>query len=72
MARFVDPLYTNTLIDANIFDEIAHGKNEAVAEIVRIYDEGEINVLLAYSVQEELNDPSTPESVKRAARSKKR
>lgn len=66
--RFIDPLYTNNFLDANIFDEIADGQQEAVQEILRIYDGEHITLLLPYSVQAELEDPNTPELVRKAAR----
>jgi predicted nucleic acid-binding protein len=67
MARFIDPLYTNNFLDANIFDEIADGQEAAVHEILRIYDDEHITLLLPYSVQAELEDPKTPEAVKKAS-----
>lgn len=67
MARFINPLYSNSFLDANIFDEIADGQQEAVQEILRIYDEARITLLLPYSVQAELEDPKTPELVRKAA-----
>jgi predicted nucleic acid-binding protein len=67
MARFIDPLYTNNFLDANIFNEIADGQQEAVQEILRIYDGEDITLLLPYSVQAELEDPNTPESVRKAS-----
>lgn len=69
MARFIDPLYTNNFLDANIFDQVADGQNEAVQEILRIYDEENITLILPYSVQAELDDPNTPEAVRRASQS---
>ena len=66
MARFIDPFYTNNFLDANIFDEIDDGR-EAIEEIVRIYDQGSITLILPYSVQAELADPSTPAAVKNAS-----
>lgn len=68
MARFIDPLFTNNFLDANIFDEIAEGQQEAVQEILRIHDDERITLLLPYSVQAELEDPNTPESVRKVAR----
>jgi len=67
MARFIDPLYTNNFLDANIFDQVAGGQNEAVDGILRVYDAGAISILLPYSVQNELEDPNTPESVHKAS-----
>lgn len=66
MARFIDPLYTNSFLDANIFDEIAGGA-ETLKLILAIYDGGQITLLLPYSVQQELEVRSTPDSVRRAA-----
>jgi len=67
MARFIDPFYTNNFLDANIFDEVADGHSEAVREILRIYDEENITLILPYSVQAELEDPNTPEAVRKAS-----
>lgn len=67
MARFIDPLYTNNFLDANIFDQVAGGQNEAVEGILRVYDEGAISILLPYSVQNELKEPNTPESVRKSS-----
>lgn len=67
MARFIDPLYTNNFLDANIFDEIADGQDAAVQEILRIYQEESVSLILPYSVQAELEDPNTPAAVKKAS-----
>lgn len=67
MARFIDPFYTNNFLDANIFNEVANGQNEAVEVILRVYDEESITLLLPYSVQFELEDASTPDTVRKAS-----
>ena len=67
MARFIDPLYVNNLIDANILDNVADGQDEAVNEIVRLADESEITVLLPFSVRDEVKSEKTPEHVRCAA-----
>jgi len=68
MARFIDPFYTNTFLDSNLFNEIAEGTNPAVVEILRLYKEGGgIQLLFPYSVQDELKAPNTPEVVRKAA-----
>lgn len=67
MARFIDPFYTNNFLDANIFDEIAYGQNETVKKILTLSDEEKVVFLLPYSVQYELQDPNTPESVLKAS-----
>jgi hypothetical protein len=66
MARFVDPLYTNNFLDANIFDEMV-GSQEAVRATLAFYDNDLISLILPYSVQLELEDPGTPSAVKGAA-----
>lgn len=66
MARFIDPFYANNFLDANIFDEIDDGE-EAVQEMLRIYDQESITLILPYSVQAELGDPNTPTAVKKAS-----
>lgn len=67
MARFIDPLYVNNLIDANILDDVADGQDAAVQEIVRLTDNGEITVLLPYSVRDEVKNANTPAHVRSAA-----
>ena len=64
MVRFIDPLYSNTFIDSNILNEIAGEEEGAIREIVAAADQGEIVVLLPYSVCEEVARPSTPSYVK--------
>lgn len=66
MTRFIDPFYTNNFLDANIFDEISDGK-EAVQEMLCIYEQKSISLILPYSVQAELEDPNTPTAVKKAS-----
>jgi len=67
MARFIDPLYVNNLIDANILDDVADGQDEAVNEIVHLAGQGKITVLLPFSVRNEAKRKKTPEHVRRAA-----
>jgi hypothetical protein len=49
---------------ANIFDEIAEGQQGAVQEILNIYHEEDVTLLLPDSVQAELKDANTPESAR--------
>ena len=67
MTRFIDPLYFNNFVDANILDEVADGEDIAVIEIVSLARAGEITLLLPYSVQNELKNSNTPAHVQRAA-----
>lgn len=66
MARFVDPFYSNNFLDANVLNEIANG-SEAAKEILRLSDEEGFTLILPYSVQAEVEDPKTPEAVKKAS-----
>ena len=67
MTRFIDPFCFNNFVDANILDDVADGQDAAVNEIVRLAERGEITLLLPYSVQTEIKNPSTPAHVRQAA-----
>ncbi len=67
MTRFIDPLLFNNFVDANILDDVADGEDAAVNEIVDLAQSGKITLLLPYSVQNELKNPTTPAHVQRAA-----
>jgi hypothetical protein len=66
MARFINPLIENILIDANIVNAVASGQDEAVNEIVRLCQASEVIVMLPHTVQKELDHPNTPLAVKEA------
>jgi len=68
VARFIDPFYSNTFLDANILNELAGEHGDAVKEILRVYDEEQITLLLPYSVQAELEEPEAPVVVRDVAR----
>ncbi len=63
MAQFVNPLIVNNFIDANIMDDIADGKDDAVNRIIEMNQNNEIEIHLPYSVQDELNHSNTPAHV---------
>jgi hypothetical protein len=68
MARKVDPLVHNTMLDANLLDEVVSGTCAAVNRMMELYDSGDdINIVLPYSVRDELNRPATPAAVRTAA-----
>jgi hypothetical protein len=68
MALYVNPLIHNTMLDANLIDEVVSGTNPAVNRIVELSRSGEdINIVLPYSVREELSGPTTPPRVRAAA-----
>ena len=67
MARFINPFYFNNLIDGNILNDVADGQDDAVRDIVRLAEQGEISIILPYSVREEAKNSNSPEHVRRAA-----
>jgi len=64
MARYVDPLVHNTILDANLLNEVVSGRTPTVNRMVVLED---INIVLSYSVREELNRSATPAAVRAAA-----
>lgn len=67
MAHWKNPFYCNNFVDANILNAVADGENEAVNDIIKLARNGDISFLLPYSVQDEIENPSTPPHVKKAA-----
>ena len=68
MGRYVDPLVHNTMLDANLLDEVVSGMSAAVNRIIELDDSGDdINIVLPYSVRDELNHSATPAAVRAAA-----
>jgi predicted nucleic acid-binding protein len=68
MAHFVNPLIGNHFVDANILNDIADDQNEAARQLMALSDSVEVNLLLPYSVQKEIDHPNTPDHVKRVAK----
>jgi hypothetical protein len=66
MAKFVDPLIVNSLLDANILNDVASGLDSDVNEIVALAESGAAVLMLPYSVKDEVENPNTPNHVKRA------
>lgn len=67
MARYVDPLVHNTMLDANLLDEVVAKTSAAVNHIIELDDSGHIYIVLPYTVRDELNHPATPALVRAAA-----
>ena len=69
MAKRIDPRYFNTLIDANVLDRRGDADDEAVDEMLSLYGDGKITLLMPHSVKAEIEHPNTPAEVKARAMS---
>ncbi len=67
MARWIDPRYFNTLIDAHVLDRTGGPQDADVGEILRLGAEGDVSLVLPYSVKHEIEHPNTPAYVKQRA-----
>jgi predicted nucleic acid-binding protein len=67
MARFINPLLVNSLIDANIVDQIAAGTWEPIRRILELQGANKIQLIIPNSVLTELLRPTTPAGVRAAA-----
>lgn len=67
MTRFINPLFVNSLIDANILDQIAAGTWEPIRRILELQGANEIQLIIPHSVRTELLRPTTPAGVRAAA-----
>jgi predicted nucleic acid-binding protein len=67
MARFINPLFVNNLIDANIIDNMAVGTWEPIRKILEFHAAGEIQLIIPHSVRTELLRQTTPSGVRAAA-----
>ncbi len=67
MAQRIDPRYFNSLIDANVLDRLGGPDDAIVEEILSLYDDEKVTLLLPHSVKTEIEHPNTPADVKRRA-----
>jgi predicted nucleic acid-binding protein len=68
MARRIDPRLHNNFIDTNFWDLSDNLLDDsAVTEILHLESEGEIGLILPFSVKMEIAHPTTPSHVKRSA-----
>ncbi len=67
MAKRIDPRYFNNFIDANVLDRMGDGHDDAVDEMLSLYERSEITLLLPHSVKAEIEHPRTPPEVKARA-----
>lgn len=65
----LNPRFGNNFIDANFFDKTGTDEDAAVEQILKWADDfdGDLSLLLPYSVQAEIGHPNTPAEVKRKA-----
>ena len=67
MPRRIDPRYFNNFIDANVLNRLGDGHDDAVDEMLSLYERSEITLLLPHSVKAEIEHPRTPPEVKARA-----
>jgi hypothetical protein len=67
MARFINPLFVNSSIDANIVDHVAAGTWEPIRRILELQRANKIQLIIPHSVRTELLRPTTPAGVRAAA-----
>ena len=63
----INPFIVNNLIDSCAFDPKYYPENEASAKILHLADQGDLAVMVAHSVQKEIEHRNTPIEVKRRA-----
>jgi hypothetical protein len=66
MARWVDPFAHNTMLDGNILNQVASRASATVNRLLDLQDLG-VNIVLPYTVREEVDHPATPQDVREAA-----
>jgi predicted nucleic acid-binding protein len=66
-ALSLDPRFGNNFIDANVLDRGSAEHDAAVERLLALVEDGELTLLLPYSVKEEIEHPRTPAEVKRRA-----
>src|SRR6476620_3536419 len=65
--RIFNPRFCNNHVDANFFDRIGDGEDDAVDDLLALYENGSLILAMPHSVKAELDHPSTPATVKRRA-----
>lgn len=63
----LDPRRANNFLDSCAFDPKYAPEHEAAQEIRALWNDGQINLVLAHSNQKEIDHPNTPVDVKREA-----
>jgi len=67
MARFINPLFVNSSIDANIVDHVAAETWKPIRLILELYRANKIQLIIPHSVHTELLRTTTPAEVRAAA-----
>jgi predicted nucleic acid-binding protein len=67
LPRIFNPRFCNNHVDTNFFDRLGDGEDDAVDEILALYNEATLSLLMPHSVKAEIDHPNTPPEVKRRA-----
>jgi predicted nucleic acid-binding protein len=67
MKRFINPLFVNTSIDANIFDHMVGETWGPFRRILELYRANKIRLIIPHSVHTELLRPMTPAEIRAVA-----
>lgn len=63
----LNPWITNSFIDSCAFDPKYTPEDEAAKEIFRLYTDEQLSIMIAHSIQKEIEHPNTPTWVKSEA-----
>lgn len=66
----LDPFRAHIFVDSCAFDPKYEPESSSSAELFRLYESGEINLIVSHSNMKEIEHPNTPAYVKQAAFSK--
>jgi hypothetical protein len=67
MTKYPNPKIGLVHLDSCAFDPKYHPEDEASKKIFQLYDNNEINLLIAHSTMKEIDHPNTPDWVKNQA-----
>ena len=67
MAQRIDPRYVNSLIDANVLDQLGGPDDGVVRQILALAEDCKVLLMLPHSVRAEIEHPNTPAVVKQRA-----
>ncbi len=67
MAQRIDPRYFNSLIDANVLDQLGGPDDAVVDQILALAEDCKVSLMLPHSVKAEIEHPNTPADVKQRA-----
>ncbi len=68
MAKRIDPRIHNSFVDANFWDNSGNSlEDDAMLQILDLAQQCEINLIIPFSVKEEIEHPRTPPEIKKLA-----